>query len=374
MKIVFINNYLHEYYIGGAEESSRILIKELSKSNRVYTISFYKDNIIIKEKKVINIFLKRNRFQDLRYATHFFNQLNISLAFKVKSIIDRIAPDIVHFNNIQGYPAILIRFLDQYKIVHTLRDYNTICFRNSLYKNGICDQCNLCKLQSVYKKSLYANIDGIVSNSNLTLSLHNQYGYKRGQQSIIYAGYDMPSIKIHKNSLTDIRFGYLGKINKAKGCHLLNEIGRQILEATGNKLLVAGTGNQSIIDSFDKKSIDYLGYMKPLDFYSQINVVIITSVWYDPLPRIIYESISFNVIPILSIHSGGKTIVQSIDKNLIFDPNNRGDFERVISYLKTTSNLKSIYKSLKRIGEGKQFTIEKTSYEYMEFYKKIIND
>lgn len=371
MKVLFINNYLHEDYAGGAEQSSRILVQDLSKNNELYTLSFWNEDKVQKRDKVINIYIKEGVLLKTRYLQHFIRQVNLNLCAKVRRIIDRINPDIIHFNNIQGFPALLVRSLRDFKVIHTLRDYNTLCFRNSIFKNNSrCEHCNLCKLQSNYKIWAYKSINGIASNSKLTLDIHNAYKYKKKQQTVIYAGYSEVN-SFNKKISDNITVGYIGKINKSKGCQYLNNFAQEIRNLGGNKLLVAGTGDPDLKKNFDKSNIEYLGFCQPKDFYPKTDVIIIPSIWYDPLPRVIYEAMSYNVVPFVSIFTGGKNVIRQIDEKLLFDPECPESINAICKLITDKEYLNIMKNKISEIVENREFSIRNASDEYEQFYDEI---
>ena len=374
-KILFINKYLNnDIKVGGAEESSRLLLNEISKYNKVYTISFWKKNKIEKKGNVINIYIK-NSIGEIRFINHIINQINFKVYIKAKKIIEKISPDIIHFNNIRGFPAYLIYDLNKYNIIHTLRDYNTLCLKNSLYRKGsICKHCVLCSIQSKYKMYLYGkSIDVLISNSQLTLDIHNSYGYKSSKQKVIYAGYGEKNSKSNERiKINNPIIGFIGRINEQKGCLLLNDIAKELFKKTASKLIVAGSGDSKIIANFNH-FVDYKGFMKAEDFYKLVDVIIVPSLWNDPLPRIIFETISNNVIPFVSSKTGAKEIIENIDSSLIFDPASQRSIKHMIAKATDSKYLEKILHKITQIEKSKKFSVVKTGLEYNKLYIDLIN-
>ena len=190
---------------------------------------------------------------------------------------------------------------------------------------------------------------------------------------MIYAGYDEVH-NTYKEVSGAIIIGYIGKINKSKGCHYLNSFAERIFDNTGNKLIVAGTGDNDLIDGFDETVIEYLGFSEPSDFYKRVDAIVIPSIWYDPLPRVIYEAMSHNVVPFVSVYTGGKNVVSQIDPKLLFDPETEGSIKEVSKNITDINFLNAMKGKIASLTKKRKFSIEKASEQYIEFYNAVVQD
>jgi glycosyltransferase involved in cell wall biosynthesis len=89
-------------------------------------------------------------------------------------------------------------------------------------------------------------------------------------------------------------FGFIGKIEQAKGIETLLSATTRL--RSGNwKLHIAGTGFDTYVRDLSRKFSDpriaWLGFTDADKFYSSVDVVVIPSVWADPLPLVCVESL-----------------------------------------------------------------------------------
>jgi glycosyltransferase involved in cell wall biosynthesis len=111
-----------------------------------------------------------------------------------------------------------------------------------------------------------------------------------------------------KPSLTGepLTFGYLGRINIEKGVGTLLGASRR-LPANGWKLLIAGR-EASAADNMRSLAqglpVEFLGFVSPRELFDRIDVLVVPSIWAEPLPRSILEAYAAGV-PVIGANSGG---------------------------------------------------------------------
>jgi glycosyltransferase involved in cell wall biosynthesis len=129
------------------------------------------------------------------------------------------------------------------------------------------------------------------------------------------------------HSRQPITFGYLGRINVEKGVGTLIDAFRRI--DPGNwQAKIAGQAPDSL-DHFRKQAeglpIEFVGWADPFDFLSELDVLIVPSIWAEPLPRSILEAYAMGV-PVIGARSGGiPDLIGAHNEDWLFEPGNDVD-------------------------------------------------
>lgn len=390
MRILLVNNLLPPNIVGGAEISVGNLRSQLLKcGHKVGTISLdiSKDCDIKNNNYKIN-YNKLNKIWPLSNSRSFVERLvfqfgtEFHIRYKendLKKIIEHFKPDIVHTNNLAGMNDYIWKVFNNLNIpiVHTLRDYYQICAKQSYYRNNKnCDQHNRCKsccLLTYHRKKASKYVDAVVGNSQKTLQLHiNANYFPSAIKSVISGGLNEVSTGIQtKDSIRIV--GYIGQISLHKG------IVDYLKFAQLNKdfeFLIAGDGENDLIKKLQSEyvldNLVWLGRVDPKDFYEKIDILIVPSLWHEPLPRVIYEAYSFG-IPVIATDVGGNSDVIFDDDNALYKP---GDIRNMLSifnrFVKNTAE-KKIH-PLAYITHAKSFLTENITIKYLDIYKKVIQN
>lgn len=325
MNIVIICTLYPPYTNGGAEISTQLLAEDLAKQgNKVSVITTssineheIKNGIKIFRIKNRNIYWKypqRDKFLFLKFIWHIIDISNYFYWYSVNKLLKEIKPDVVHTNNLCGLSSIVWKISKKLKIpiVHTLRDYYLICPQQAMIKKGIAcpKQCSTCYLFSIVKKMNSKCVNAVVGISDFILQKHLSLDYF---QNAKYS-YTIPNAiggntiekqqSIKRNSI----IGYLGRISPEKGIEYLADSFLQS-NIIGKQLWIAGNGNKKYVDGVKKhyskfKQIHFLGYKDSFDFLSEIDLLVVPSLWDEPFGRVVIEAFSMNV-PVFASMNGG---------------------------------------------------------------------
>jgi glycosyltransferase involved in cell wall biosynthesis len=86
-------------------------------------------------------------------------------------------------------------------------------------------------------------------------------------------------------------------------------------------------------DHYKKENIYFHGFTRIDKAFNMIDVLIVPSLWYEPLPRVIYEAYSFG-IPVIAAKRGGiPEIVDEGKTGLIYIPDSKDDLLEKINTL-----------------------------------------
>ncbi|MDR3723368.1 MAG: glycosyltransferase family 4 protein [Terracidiphilus sp.] len=264
---------------------------------------------------------------------HLKDIWNSKAAKRVGRILDIENPDVVHTHNISGFSVAVWREVKKrrLRLVHTMHDYYLLCIRSSMYRGGACcgGMCKPCKAARTIPMIASRMIDSIISVSGFVLQRHKQNGlFKNAQSSIVYNIIQDSESSHPKNGYSHegIVFGYIGLVNEEKGVERLLETVMRI-EGRNWRLRIAGSGEDEFVDRmkalYTDARIEWAGFVPSREFYQSVDVVVVPSLWNDPLPYVVVEALTANKIMICA-RSGGIPELASLGKHvLIYDPEDR---------------------------------------------------
>jgi glycosyltransferase involved in cell wall biosynthesis len=327
MKVVVVNTLYPPVVVGGAEKSVSLLCEALVSAGIETAVVSLHPSSSPQEELLRGVKVYRLPIENLywpfgnephsasdRFRWHVRDTWNTAAAAKVAQILDTERPQILHTNNLTGFSVALWSEANKRSIavVHTLRDYHLMCKRSTLFRNGgICKtRCLDCTAMTFFAKRASAEIDYVIGNSEFLLDRHRASGYFADVPgtAIYNIMDDINAPPITREQQGDIlTFGYIGKIDPAKGIEI-------VLQATGLiqhnnwRLVIAGRGPTEYVEGlkrrFQDPRIKWLGFMDVKDLFRSLDVTIVSSVWFEPLPRVIIESIACRR-PMICSRSGG---------------------------------------------------------------------
>lgn len=379
---MIVNTLYDPNFIGGAERSVKALAEGLATfGNEVVIISSTSkkdysatiNNVKVYYLNTMNLywgFDNERISKSKKTLWHIIDSFNIIVKSKIESIIDIENPDIVHTNNLSGFSVIVwdIAYKKKYKIIHTLRDYYLICPKTTMFKNdeNCSEQCLSCKSFSIPKLNKSNKVDAVVGISQYILNKHLENGYFEKSKINQVIGNDVG--KREKNSKpfnkSKISFGFIGQLKGSKGIDYLLSVFNNLNKFSNWELLIAGNDStdyaQEMKNKYLNKRIQYLGEVKSQEFYKNIDVLIVPSLWQEPFGRVVLEGI-LNEKYVLASNKGG--IPELLDNENLFDPET-DELEKKIQNILNMD-------SLPKCKESKLVNIHDT---YLSLYKKVIEN
>lgn len=322
MKIAIVCTLYPPYILGGAEKSTALLASGLaSKGHNIYIITTGSKE----EKEIVNsitIYRLKNQNIYWRYPQrdkpilkkaiwHFIDIYNLRYKKSIEKILAEIKPDIVHTGNLCGLSCIIWNIASKMKIpiVHTLRDYYLICPQQTMMKTyrSCKNQCTLCKSYSYLKKIMSQKVNAVVGISNFILKHHLKFGYFNKAIYTCIIPNSVEKTSFIKGGTSHKNIGYIGRLSPEKGVELMIEAFKESY-SKGTKLLIAGTGNQKYVEKlkqqYENDNICFLGLCKSTDFFSNIDLLIVPSLWNEPFGRVVIEAYNSH-IPVFMANNGG---------------------------------------------------------------------
>lgn len=357
-RILIVNKFL--YYKGGAETYAIKVGETLKK--RGYEVEYFgmysAKNVVGNE---LNIYTSEMDFhtKSLKKILYPFSIIySIDAKRKIRKIIEKFKPDIIHLNNInfQLTPSI-IEEANRKKIpvVQTVHDYQMICPNHLLYnKNGICEKCikgskwNCTKYNCIHDskvKSIIGSLEAILYTKILkTYKKVNKYICPSNfieKQLLKQKDYMGKTKTLHNFiELTDIDFScpkddyvlFFGRLSEEKGLRIFIETCREL---NNIKFKIAGVGPlESLTRNID--NVEYVGFKTGQDLEELIQKAKFTvypSVWYENCPLSILESESLGTPVITANYGGMKELVKNNITGLLIDVVNKANLKKAITDL-----------------------------------------
>src|ERR1700727_27348 len=318
MKILIISSLYPPHVIGGAEKAAVQLAEALiHRGHEVVVVSLYPGSSeVVEDRNGVRVYRlpvdnfywpfgrreKANIF--CRLAWHIREMWNPVAARRIGTILDAETPDVVNTHNVCGFSLAAWREvkLRRVRLVHTVHDYYLICPRCTLFDKGRnCEKtCLSCTVLTLNRRRLSQLPDSVVSVSQHALHEHLRRHYLADVRATVIYNIQgslksfPPQTVNGRQSSGDLVFGFIGKVEEEKGIETLLRATRQ-LHPSNWKLKIAGRGLEGYVNKlgrgFPDSRIEWLGFTDAAKFYDSVDVVVIPSLWAEPLPYVCVESL-----------------------------------------------------------------------------------
>lgn len=393
MKILLVNTLYYPNVIGGAERSVQFLAEALlRKDHEVIVVSASLNRGIqvneVNGVKVYYVGLKNlywpfNQKQNsdlLKSLWHLLDIYNPLMAREVDRIMTIEKPDVVHTNNLSCFSVAVWRTAKARKLplVHTLRDYYLLCPKSTMFSKGKnCEkQCKLCWLYSILRRKYSRLVDIVVGISRFILEKHISLGYfPRSRTEVIFNAYEPKKFGYQtiKDRQSYIRFGYIGRLHPTKGIEVVLKAVRMLPEGTWS-LSIAGRGSVEYEKYLKENSLDnikFMGFVQPEDFFSQIDVLIVPSLWHEPLGRTVCEAYFYGVPVIGSKRGGIPELIEEGETGFLFDPDRPEELARIMTTFIQKPEFIDVM-SDNCFEKAREFTPKRIVERYIQVYESAI--
>ncbi|NLH39209.1 MAG: glycosyltransferase family 4 protein [Elusimicrobia bacterium] len=393
MKILIINTFYKPYNLGGAERVCEYMVNGfINEGNEVSVLTTCNKKEAIKTEMIDfanvirlpikNIYWPYNKKQPpsfKRFVWHTIDVYNPFMARAVEKVLIKEKPDVAVCHNLTGFSASIWKVLKKNNIpmIQVLHDLYSICPKSNMF-NGMdackkrCFKCSFFRFVHPY---LSSDVDAVVGVSRFVLDKHLDYGlFKNAKvKTFIHNALIEQLPKIRKNvGFEKLTFGFIGSLTPNKGIENLLKIFNKI-DLKHTELLIAGIGKEDyenyLKNKYTKDNIKFLGYQKRDEFFNQIDVLIVPSLWNDTLPTVILESFIYG-IPVIASKRGGIPELVNDDNGWLFEPTDLKNLEKL---------LKDIISNRDKIDSKKDYIIS-TRDKYTDYnnwiskYMEVINE
>lgn len=412
MKILFLVKFYPPFDRGGSEWSTHDLAYLLSQKN--HEVSILTPNYGTKKfqkTKEARIFrfpflikLKQNYHQPAPWWTNNLIWILLSTYYCFKYIVQNNI-DIIHVHSNEFIPAaVIVGKLTHKPVIATLRDYQVICNLGFClwHKNKGCSISQYFKDDVGFFFKNYSQSSNSLSKALIFLALLRAKIYQKilkyfaqkvdykiaVSQKVreIFTANGFKNVHVINNPIITPKFVkvkrkntiiYVGKLSKGKGVDLLFKSLPQVFpNITASQIEIVGSGHLLQILKAMAKTAGLTGKIK---FVGQVNheevikkissssLTVVPSVWPEPLPRAIIESILCQT-PVVATNVGGNS---EIIKN---------NFYGKICEPEKTRLARAIITAWEKRGKFKQNIIDDTkllkdrySKDVYESYRQIYN-
>lgn len=357
MKIFIANNFYDPNMLGGAERSVKILAESLVAAGDQVT--------------VVSLAATPDQHLDTinGVRVHYVQSGNLGagLADPSRTPLDRVLwhlsgehiarstgaierlmraenPDIVHSFSLPGMSFNVWRLANRLRVplVHTLFDYYIICARGTMFRRGhnCAALCTDCRIMTKRRRMQTRRVDALVGASQYLVDRHLAEGCFAGARikRVIYDGTPLPdpaSLPVPGKSDV-VRIGFLGRLHVTKGVEVLLDAVSH-LNGQNWTLSVAGKGaadyEPQLRAKYSDPRIQFLGWSTADAFLRQIDVLVVPSIWNEPLGRITMEAYSYGVPVVASRRGGIPEVIEEGKTGFLFDPSCAGDLASVLDGL-----------------------------------------
>jgi glycosyltransferase involved in cell wall biosynthesis len=272
---------------------------------------------------------KRTRLKKLLW--HALGEFNIWSAGKLATILKREKPDVIHTHSLLGLSVSLWRVARAHgiPIVHTLHDYQLLCPRGTMFRadHPCATLCRSCHWLTTRRRRASTVPNAVVGISDFILQAHRTEGYfPHARYAVIPNGIDAPAENTIPHADTPAhpwRIGFIGRLHPIKGIALLIDSLRS-LSPDRYVVKIAGTGSADYEAQLKARAqglpVEFLGWVQPAEFYAQIDVLVIPSLYDEPQGLVLLEAARAGITVIYSNRGGLAEMGAAFPDFIAFDP------------------------------------------------------
>ena len=303
----------------------------------------------------------------------------------LRRVIAAEKPDVISIHNLPGWSAAawLTAARAGIPAVQVLHDYYTICPKGTVYKNGhnCVRQCVGCRAFRLPHRALSNRLRAVVGVSRYVLERHLAEGYfaQVPIKQVIHNARDPRPLGIDEPVAAEprggIRFGYIGRLDPSKGVEPLIDAFRQ-LQQPDAELWVAGAGKPGFEASLRQRAqmdarIRFLGLVQPRAFYPQVDVVVVPSLWNEPLGMVVAEAMAFGKPVISALRGGIPEMVKNGVNGWILEPTQTRELYETMSYLSRNSSVIERMAQTARQDGMKFMDPQSWNNQYLQVYSAV---
>ncbi len=339
MKICIINN-LFPPDGGGAE---RVVLRQIEEEkkhgNEVVLITTsnadsFSDtlkNVRVYQLRPYNLFHYRQLSQHgvlVKLLWHGVDMLNIGSARRIKQILKKEQPEVVHTHNLMGIGFLVPRVIQSLKIthIHTIHDIQLVEPSGVLLWNHSSDSF-LQKIYSRIMKWLLKSVDVVVSPSRFLQEFYTKRGFFRGSEFIL----NQKTKHIKHTSIVGVKpvkCLFVGSLSRHKGIEILMRAWDLIDKDVDAEVHVVGSGAlESVVREWAKNDArifvhGQLGRVDLQKVYEECQVLIFPSICLENRPTVLEEAMEKGLFIVASDTGGVREVVEGYDGAVLVEPGN----------------------------------------------------
>jgi glycosyltransferase involved in cell wall biosynthesis len=221
-------------------------------------------------------------------------------------------------------------------------------------------------------------VDAVVGTGQFILDRHTELKFfpPRALRKVI----TNPAVAVDTKRRTgrSLTFGYLGRLTPLKGVEVLI---RAFAKRNDDdwQLLIAGAGAPEYVGHLQKLAskacrpaqIRFLGWTDSAEFLRCVDVVVVPSLWHEPLSRSAIEAHVSGIAVVASRRGGLSEIVEDGVTGVLFEPDEDGSLEHVIDVLLAHPDQVRLYGDAAR-ARADRFRPDVVAAQYMRAYEEVL--
>lgn len=337
-------------------------------------------------------FRPEGRPSHLKPLWHAIDTFNVAMAHEVGRILTDQRPEVLHTHGLMGFSPLVWRAAKrrQIPVVHTLHDYYLLCPRATLFRDGTnCIRRHLdCRLYSVPRLHATRHVDAVVGVSRYILDRHlgdGAFASVSRRHVIHNMRTDAPAShkpwpELRSQALGDagrrpLRIGFIGQLVPLKGIELLLEE-TLLLPHDAWRLKIAGRGyppeyEAGLRAQYASERVEFVGFAEPTAFFREIDVLVVPSLWQEPMGLVIIESRAHGVPVIASRRGGMPELLEDGRNGWLFDPSLPGALAARLRQLIANPSLVTAAASCTAEGLS-AFAVSGVRAKYEEVYRTLL--
>ncbi len=404
MKITFFNSFYNPIIEGGAEITLEILATRLAQRGHHVSVVCTREEpgmgvdwvegVPVYRLGIDNLYWPRTTARHslpAKLLWHAKDANNRAMGRQVGALLDDLQPDIASCHNLAGFSVNVWQQLAQRGIVtvQVLHDYYTLCTSSTLYASGRncglreqrCVRCRVLRSGHAARSNAVTAVVG-VSQFVLDRHLHSGMFAQARVQRVINNARDIPRQPVQKvpvgsGQATGLRLGYLGRVVASKGVEHLCRVFADFVAARpgSHTLTFAGAGEatyvQQLQQAFGTLGVRFDGRRAAAEFFREIDVLVVPSLWHDPYPGVVYEALAAGV-PVLGSRRGGiHEILKDGIGGFLFEPDAEGQLARILCLLADDPRVLETLSITARESVARLLNVDRMVDEYEQLYAQM---
>lgn len=394
MKIAFVNARYAPNEFGGAERTVRTIAEtHVAHGNEACAISVAHDKTqgtgLLNGVRTRYVPLSHVHEPGVTRPAAFRRALfqvvdayNPIMGARVGKILDEEKPDLVQCGNLRNFSVAV--WVEAKKrnlpVVQMLHDYYLGCANSSMFRGGEnCDRpCLRCRVLCLPRRSLSNTPSAVISLSQRALDKLEDFGLfdKVPHKQVIFGISDLQVAEASRRRRTpqeELAFGYLGRIESTKGVETLLEAAERVKDPR-LRVVLGGSGDEEYLEGlrsrFPSGRVEFAGYVKPDEFFARIDVLVVPSLWEEPLGRVIYEAYARGVPVIVTRRGGMPEIVDEGETGFVVRPDDPEELASVFERFLEGSCLERFPSAC--LAKARQFSAESRYPEYLAVWQRAL--
>jgi glycosyltransferase involved in cell wall biosynthesis len=360
MKILTVIHGYPNYYMAGSEVYTYNICNELAKTNDVEIFTRYENSyedpysVINDIVNGISVTRVNKPDRDYTFRDKYIDE-KIDILFKEK--LNSYKPDVVYIGHLSHLSTNIPIIAKEFgaKVVFTIHDFWMGCYRGQLITSDK-KNCSGTSIEACYKcakttykewikkeeiidyqnhlKNVMDSIDIFLAPSQAVYNFYKENGVS--ETKLIYSKYGFDTKRIDKKEKfytknSKLNFGFMGRVIPVKGMKTLFEAFRNIEDAT---LTIYGSqADKKYLDLYSVDSVKYYGAYNNNDInkvLSEIDVLIVPSIWPENSPLVIQEAFLAGIPVITSNFGGMKELVTHEKDGWLFEAGNSISLNKIV--------------------------------------------